>query len=202
MKSILLAVVLATAIAEGATLSFQGNFSLDDDVVLIPFVSAGGLVSIRTWGYAGGLNTNADLIARGGFDPAVAVFELNGLLLALNDNGAAVDADPPPGTGFAWDAEITFPLLPAGTYTLALTQANNFAAGPFLADGFARAGEGNFTGADLGIPGGSFLDISGDQRDSHWAVDITGAEVPEPSGLWFVLAGTALSVCLRKWRKP
>lgn len=119
----------------------------------------------------------------------MALFDSTGQLIGVNDNG---DFAPPDilGTGFAWDAILDFPTLAPGLYTLTLTQANNSPNGPFLSDGFARQGEGNFTGADQGIPGSSFFDLSGDQRTSAWALEIAGTDTaPEPS-TWLLLVSS------------
>jgi hypothetical protein len=78
-------------------------------------------------------------------------------------------------------------------------QYDNFANGPNLSNGFIRTGQGNFTGPLTGNPGGSFRDVSGSQRDSHWAFDILNVQqattpptgVPEPSTIVLLLPGLA-----------
>jgi hypothetical protein len=190
--------ILLAASLPGGTLSFTDSFALDDQVESIWF-NASGDVTIRTWGYAGGINGEGKTIARGGFDPYLALFDPTGLLIAVDDDGGAqvsADVPAPPGTGFRWDAFLFLSGLAPGQYLLALTQSNNFANGPFFADGFSRQDEGNFTGPDQGIPDGSFLDVSGSQRTNLWAVDVTGdvsEPAPEPGMFW--LTGIALAVC-------
>jgi hypothetical protein len=189
INSALLTMGLAATLGAG-TVSFTGTFLQDDGVALMGFSVAPGAshVVIRTLSYAGG-----------GFDPYLAVFNAAGLLLAQNDNGQlAVPADAV--TGFRFDAFLDLPALPGGNYLLALTEANNFANGPTLQDGFSRAGEGNFTGADMGVAGSSFLDIAGNQRTPAWAVDLAGVEAPEPATLSLAGAGL-LALWLRARRR-
>ena len=79
--------------------------------------------------------------------------------------------------------------LTAGSYTVAVTQFDNFASGPNLTDGFQRDGEGNFTGSFFeSCSNGSFCDVSDvapfNNRTSVWAYDVlnvTSAELP-PEG--------------------
>ncbi len=182
-NSALLAIVLAASLGAG-TVSFTGSLAQDDGVALMRFSVAPGAshVVIHTLSYAGG-----------GFDPYLAVFNAAGLLLAQNDNGQlAVPADAV--SGFRFDAFLDLSSLTGGNYLLALTEADNFANGPAFQDGFSRAGEGNFTGADMGVAGGSFLDIGGNQRTPAWAVDLAGVEAPEPATV--ALAGAGLLAML------
>ena len=183
INTTLLAMVLAASLGAG-TVSFTGSLAQDDGVALMGFSVAPGAshVMIHTLSYAGG-----------GFDPYLAVFNAAGLLLAQNDNGQlAVPADAV--SGFRFDAFLDLSSLTGGNYLLALTEADNFANGPAFQDGFSRAGEGNFTGADMGVAGGSFLDIGGNQRTPAWAVDLAGVEAPEPATV--ALAGAGLLAML------
>ena len=189
INSALLTMGLAATLGAG-TVSFTGSLVRDDGVALMGFSVAPGSshVVIHTRSYAGG-----------GFDPYLAVFNPAGLLLAQNDNGQlAVPADAV--SGFRFDAFLDLSSLTGGNYLLALTEANNFANGPAFQDGFSRAGEGNFTGADMGVAGGSFLDIGGNQRTPAWAVDLAGVETPEPRTLALTGAGL-LTLWLRARRR-
>ena len=182
LKAAIAAGVLAasTVPALAANFSFTGNLAADNDVALFNFtLAAAGDVTLRTLSYAGGTNAAGTSIAAGGFDPIVSLFFGTGspaLLLNANDNGFGVAVDP--GTGNAFDALLEAFALPAGDYTVALTQFANFANGPTLGDGFLGGGIAAFDG-----------------RSSAWALDILGASsasvVPLPGTLALLILGLA-----------
>lgn len=183
-------------IASAADFSFTGTFTQDDDVQLFNFVvGAPSSVTLRTWSYAGGTNAEGDTIARGGFDPILALFDSSGALVDQNDDGGFPLVAPDSATGQRWDTYLTAALT-AGTYTVSVMQYNNFAAGPNLSDGFVRSGEGNFT--DPSCAGTMFCDVSGSQRDGHWAFDVLNVNsavvvlIPEPETYALLLAGLGL----------
>jgi hypothetical protein len=192
-------VALSSASAAPSNFSFTGNFTNDNDVQLFTFTAdAASSVVLQTWSYAGGTNAAGDSIARGGFDPILAVFDSTGLKIGQNDDGGsparAIDL-----SGQAWDTYLDLGTIGAGTYTVAVMQYDNFAVGPNLSNGFVRDGQGNFTAAFTGHTTGQFWDVSNSaysQRDSHWAFDILGVEqatqtaVPEPFTMLFL--GSAL----------
>lgn len=172
--------------------SFTGSFTHDDDVRLFNFaLTAPASVTLRTFGYAGGVTASGQVIPAGGFDPILTLFDAStGDWIDESDDARGfVPADPT--TGDAYDALLQR-FLPSGAYVLALSQYDNFAASLNLADGFIRTGEPTFTGEDAGIPGGMFLSTSPDgslnQRSSSWAVGIT---VPD-NGSTVLLLGLAL----------
>jgi hypothetical protein len=175
-----LALLTTCAGAGAANFSFTGTFNQDDDVQLFRFAVAGPsftTVTLQTLSYDGGLNTAGALIPPGGFDPVISLFDAGGTLLDDNDDGS-----------FGPDAFLRI-ALGAGNYLAALTESPNRANGPNLADGFLLAGTGNFTG-----PG--FVDVFGNQRDGHWALDVLNvasavvgiAAVPSPGTLWLLAA--------------
>jgi hypothetical protein len=182
--------------------SFTGNFTQDDNVQLFNFsVGATSTITLRSWSYAGGVNAAGQSIGRGGFDTILALFNSSGLLINQNDDGDAnVAADAVTGIGYDTFLNST---IGAGTYTVAVMQYDNFANGPNLSNGFSRAGQGNFTGTLTAHPGGSFWDVSGNQRDSHWAFDILNVQaattVPEPPSILLLVPGLAgLAACFRR----
>ena len=182
-----LLVVLSTS-SLAATIGFSGNFSVDDDVQLFSYtVQSTGPVTVATTSYAGG-----------GFQTILTLFDVNGNFLFDNT-----------GYGTATDAAFSWVSVANAQYIVALTQYDNFAVQPTLADGFVQQGNGNFTATlpfNNPTPGGSFLLPGGEQRTSDWAVEFTSADptlsaqtVPEPSTLF--LTGAAFVACWNRFRR-
>ncbi len=195
------ALVVGTAQATPQNLSFTGTFNQDDNVQLFQFTADGtSNVVLRTWSYAGGVNAAGQTIARGGFDPILALFDSTGAYIDQNDDGGCsfVAGDL---SGRCWDTYFS-ETLAAGTYTVSIMEYNNFANGPNLSNGFVRDGQGNFTPALTGCSATAFCDVSGSAynvRDNHWAFDILGVTeggevtppvgVPEPGSLGMLALG-------------
>ena len=171
--------------------SFQGNFQFDNDVEEFEFsIGTNSIVTIETVSFLGGASvSDPPLIIPGvGFDPVLTLYDSTGTVLTFND-----DIDEPGGD---FDALIQ-ETLAAGTYTVALTQFDNFFAGldllgnivnPDISLGFDFDGPGNefFTGTGIGFPAcsnGQFCDVNGNNRSSFYAVNFTAQAVPEPSTL-------------------
>ncbi|OGU19173.1 MAG: hypothetical protein A2X85_03650 [Geobacteraceae bacterium GWF2_54_21] len=186
LSMLVFALTASNALADNY--SFTGNFNRDNDVQLFNFtVGADTTVTLRTWSYAGGTNAAGNLVASGGFDPILALFNSSGLFIDDNDDGGSfVPADA--ASGARYDTFLTS-FLHAGTYTVAISQYDNFANGPYLSDGFVRDGVANEWFRE------HYLDTSGLYRDSHWAFDIENVQaaspVPEPSTLILLAAGLA-----------
>jgi hypothetical protein len=182
--------------ASATTISFAGNFVQDDDVQLFNFnILTQSLVTFRSFSYAGGMNGDGTPIERGGFDPVLALFDSLGTLIDQADDGDAPDVGTDPFTGQDYDSFFQAVLL-AGTYTVSITQYNNLAIGPTLADGFLKQGQGNFTGLIGGCSQGFFCDYSDadpyNNRDGHFAFDVTIIpDAPIPAALPLLASGLA-----------
>jgi hypothetical protein len=201
---------VSAGVAGAATFSFTGTFVQDDQLTIFLFTAPSPTVTLRTWSYAGGTDASGQLIAPGGFDPILSVFDATGgltagsLLLADNNDGAGVPTDL--GNGF--DSLLSIPgLSVGGTYAVVLSQNDNAANGPVFGSGFVRDGQGNFTPGAFGCLGTSFCDSSANQRNGNWEVDILGvgsatiqgaAATPEPTSLLLSAAGIAGLVLRRR----
>lgn len=206
--------LLFSSAAAAADFSFLGAFNQDDDVQIFSFnLGAASNVTLRSLGYAGGVNASGQTIARGGLDTILALFNSSGTLIDSNDDGSAGNVPADSGTGQNWDAYLQAALAP-GNYQVSVMQFDNFANGPNLSNGFFRSGEGNFT-ADFGCGGPAFCDISGvtpfDQRDGRWAFDILNVSsaagsgpvsaIPEPETYAMLFAGLGLLGFVARRRK-
>src|SRR5271167_5225019 len=84
---------LAGSIAQGSSFSFTGTFTQDDQLELFQFTAPSASVTLRTWSYAGGTNAAGNVIAAGGFDTVLSLFDATGGLMASsplianNDDG-------------------------------------------------------------------------------------------------------------------
>lgn len=182
---------VGSASVQAANLSFTGSLAGDNDVQLFNFaLAADADVTLRTWSYAGGTNAAGNTVVAGGFDPVIALFSgLDGaaLLIDGNDDGLGVAVDPVSGQAF--DSLLQRFALPAGDYTVALTQVANFANGPTLGDGFLGLGSAGFDG-----------------RTAAWALDLLGVDratrVPEPGTLVLALLGLAAAHLRGAGRRP
>ena len=166
--------------------SFVGTFSQDTDQREVFFtLQQADEVVLRTFSYAGGVNSAGTTIPRGGFDPTLSVFDSSGRLVASNEDGGcgAVAADAV--TGLCWDSYLGL-VLPAGNYRLVLTESTNTANGPTLADSFkyacstanqnAAVCSQNFTpDPNPGVLPAGFWDESRNQRVGLYALDVLGA---------------------------
>lgn len=187
-----LAAALLTAGAAAAdTLSLQGLFSRDDERAVFSFTLAQpDRLLARTLSYGGGLNAAGQAVASGGFAPTLSLFEADfGLLQrAVGSHNSCAAAL------FCWDATLDLPLGP-GRYTLVLTQDGNDPLGATPADGFSQDGQPDYTGLDhLGLPGLRFIQVDGQGRDGHWALDLTVSAVPEPGSAALFSTGLLLAL--------
>ncbi|MEM8610854.1 MAG: DVUA0089 family protein [Cyanobacteria bacterium P01_H01_bin.105] len=161
--------------ALAADFSFRGTFAQDDDIHLFDFsVTQESTVTFRTYSYGGGTQADGTVIAAGGFDPILSLFDANGTLIGLSDDDESGRVAADPTTGQTYDSLLDI-MLGIGDYTIALTQYGNFTNTTNLADGFRHTGNGNFT-SDLSscTTDSLFCDFTGDVRTNQWAFDALG----------------------------
>lgn len=161
--------------ADAADFSFRGTFAQDDDVQLFDFsVLTESTVTLRTYSYAGGTQADGTVIAAGGFDPILTLFDANGDRITDNDDDPLRTITSDPVTGQVYDSLIEL-VLAAGNYKVALTQFDNFVNGNNLADGFNQTGNSNFTSEFSRCTTDSmFCDFTGNLRTNEWAFDALG----------------------------
>lgn len=181
----LTASVVAVSPAQAVDFDFNGTFAQDNNVLLFDFTTdSDSTVTIFSSSWV-----------EGGFDPILSLFDSTGNLIQFQDDGATIGSTASNGVSYnhgIWDTYFT-QLLTAGTYTVAITQFNNFAVGPDLSHGFERDGVGNdnFTAA-FGCSQGAFcgassqLDATGDpnfNRTNAWRfhiLNVAQADVVNP----------------------
>lgn len=189
---------LATArILAGAGASYTGSFAADDDKRIFYFSLTGaGSVTLRTWSYAGGTNAAGTTIPEGGFDPTISVFDANGNLIAYNRDGGCGTVAADSVTSFCWDSYLALP-LPAGNYSVVLTESDNLPNGPTLAQSFVYDPSQcpstsplicptNAAGVFTAAPGSAspgFWDSFPSKRTANYALDIVGATSTETTSI-------------------
>jgi hypothetical protein len=181
--AIIAAVGFGPQAVNAANFSFIGSFVNDNDVQFFNFSlgAASTVTTIQTYSYAGGTNTAGAAISAGGFDPNLSLFDATGVLIGVNNDGTGI-VPVDPTTGAAFDSFLNPLSLGPGNYLVALTQSDNLAFGPFLANGFAQDGNPNFTSAEYGCPTGNFCDINVVNRTNQWALDILNVASADAAG--------------------
>jgi|SRR5580704_4036480 hypothetical protein len=141
-------ICLLSAMASGqvSSLSYTGTLDAPQSVFEVTFtLTASDTVTFKTWGFGGGTNAAGQVVSAGGFDPLIALFtgpSAAGAIYLDSSGNPVADADnllnapwsygsncPAAGTvaiGANHDCgdDLMQVALPAGTYTLLLTDAN------------------------------------------------------------------------------
>lgn len=134
------------------------------------------LLEVFTLPTAGDVTLTTSSYATGGFQTNLELFNSTGNFVAAGSPSGTAD----PSTGIIGDSTLTTSVLPAGMYTVALTDflLNQSITATNLSDGFTT----NFG------DGVNFIDNNGNTRTANYSLTISAAaassSVPEPATLW------------------
>jgi hypothetical protein len=179
--TLVVACLSAHAAPRSITFAFDGNASLNTDILTVAFSVDRDASDFKLWtdSWQQGLN----------FDPTLALWQKVGsddTLLAEVDDDDTVGA----GQG-AFDAGIRWASLASGEYLVTLTASPNHAQGTLLSDGFAFDGGPAIPIAQWDQPG---YDLNtNDQKGAFWSLkgEYSVSAVPEPSK-WLLAAMTIM----------
>jgi hypothetical protein len=185
------AAALSASAAQAADFSFVGILPEPNTVLFFDFtVGSASAVTLRTYSYAGGTNAAGTIIARGGFDPILSLYNVaTGQRAGQNDDGTCGQVALDPTTGSCYDTYLQSTLA-AGTYRVAVTAFSNF--GPATLGG-AFENDGDFDG-----------------RTANFAFDVlnvgvaTGpgaGAVPEPATWGMMIAGFGMMGAAMRTRR-
>ena len=187
----------ATASGQVSFLSYRGTLAAPQSVFEVTFtLTAADNITIRTWSFGGGTNAAGQVISAGGFDPLITLFngpEATATMLVDGSGNPLADADnlinspwafvgncPAAGTvliGANHDCgdDLMQVALPAGTYTLVLTDAN-YQPGAIYDGGALSEAFVDLTGGVAQFQTCDPLANVCINPDSHYAVDIVATK--------------------------
>jgi hypothetical protein len=187
-----------TACGTGCTLgptNSDGDYAQYAAVLRSFTLTSASSVDIVSFSYGGGTNGNGTVIAQGGLEPYLSLFDSAGDFLSSTYFGVTcpVGAKTNTSSGECFDVLLNAGNLAAGTYQVALSAYANMSFAENLGTGTLADG---FTGLGNLFPG----------EDLHYAFDVDinspTTPVPEPStGALVALASFGLRMLRRKFGK-
>ncbi len=193
-------VALSAASAGAADFSFTGTLPTANSRQNFDFtILSDATVTMRSLGYAGGVNQAGTTIVKGGFDTQFFLFGVaSGALIDFNDDSVFIDGDGfpvcvsaiDPDTDECYDSGLTA-ALGAGSYRLVLTAYNNDAIG-LIDDSFTCEGEDDFNGRT----GDFAFDIRNVDSVTSTTIIVLpdrAGVVPEPASWALLIAGFGMT---------
>jgi len=171
MKKVMFLIVGLVFSVNAWAATYTGTFDSDDNVVYVQLdLAEDSLIQFESFGYAGGTMSDGSVVAEGGFDTVLHLFQPFGTEILDQDDGASrVSAS----SGLALDF-LAQMYLTAGQYFIAITQYANFWDG------------GVWSGAQTD----GFVDFAGNIRTNQYAFEYAVLDapvvsaVPIPAALW------------------
>jgi len=171
MKKVMFLIVGLVFSVNAWAATYTGTFDSDDNVVYVQLdLAEDSLIQFESFGYAGGTMSDGSVVADGGFDTVLHLFQPFGTEILVQDDGASrVSASS--GSALDFLAQM---YLTAGQYFIAITQYANFWDGSV------------WSGAQTD----GFVDFAGNTRTNQYAFEYTVLDasvvsaVPIPAALW------------------
>jgi hypothetical protein len=183
LKAVIVIAGLAAGSVSARDFSFVGSIQSNEVQPFFFSVTSPSMVTLETLSNAGGTNASGTIIAGGGFDPIITLFD------AISGNEITYSDDGPSGL----DSFIET-YLDSGNYLATVTRYSNFAIGPSLSDGFWG---NNFSGQDSHYA----LDILNVSNAALGVSFNSVSPIPEPQTYAMLLAGLGLFGFVARRRK-